>query len=86
MPHLLSEGCAEGLEVRFEKPDVAAHHAEMGNLLSLDPEVHGLDAHTQVHSSVVDGEGKFFVNEGYAQCASSRRTDFGEVLRIHAYL
>jgi hypothetical protein len=42
--HLLFESCAEGLEIRFEKPDVAAHHAEMGNLLSLYPKIHRLRA------------------------------------------
>ena len=35
--HLLSERSAEGHEIRLEKPDIAAHYAEMGNLLSLDP-------------------------------------------------
>jgi hypothetical protein len=45
--HLLFESCAEGLEIRFEEPDVAAHHAEMGNLLSLYPKIHGLRADAQ---------------------------------------
>ena len=48
--HLLFELCAEGLQLRLQKSDVAAHHAEMGNLLSLNPKIHGLDADTQVHS------------------------------------
>src|SRR5690348_8639921 len=38
--HLMSELGAEGLEIRLEKSDVAAHHAEMGNLLSLYPKIH----------------------------------------------
>jgi hypothetical protein len=28
---------AEGLQLRFQEPDVATHYAEMGNLLSLQP-------------------------------------------------
>ena len=35
--HLLVESCSEGLNIRFQKPDIEAHHAEMGNLLSLFP-------------------------------------------------
>ena len=34
-PHLLFKSCAEGLEIRFEEPNVSAHHAEMGSPLSL---------------------------------------------------
>jgi len=45
IPNLLFELSAEGLRLRFQKPDVAAHHAEMGNLLSLNPKIHRLRAH-----------------------------------------
>jgi hypothetical protein len=40
--HLLFEGCAECFEIRLEKPDVATHYAEMGNLLPLNPKIHSL--------------------------------------------
>ena len=86
MSHLLTEGCTEGFKVRFEKSDVAAHHAKMGDLFSFDPEVNGLDAHAQVHRRIPHIERKFFVDESQAQCASTRGSDLGEVLCIHAYL
>ena len=37
--HLLFELSAEGSKLRSERTDVASHHAEMGNLLSLNPAV-----------------------------------------------
>jgi hypothetical protein len=37
IPNLLFELRAEGLQLRFQESNVAAHHAEMGNLLSLNP-------------------------------------------------
>ena len=40
--HLLFECCAEGLQIRSQESNVSAHHAEMGNLLSLYPKIHGL--------------------------------------------
>lgn len=46
--HLLLESRTEGLEIRLEKPDVPAHHAEMGNLLSLNPKIHCLRAHPEI--------------------------------------
>jgi len=45
--HLLFERSAECFEIRFEEPDVATHYAEMGNLLPLDPKIHGLRAHSK---------------------------------------
>ena len=54
--HLLFECCAEGLEIRFEKPDVSAHHAEMGNLLSLYPKINGLGADAKVDSGLANGQ------------------------------
>ena len=48
IPNLLFELSAEGLQLRFQEPDVAAHHAEMGNLLSLNPKIHRLRADAQV--------------------------------------
>src|SRR5438445_5255663 len=54
--HLLLEAAAEGLEIRFQKPDVAAHHAEMRDLLSLDPKIHGLRTHTKEARRLADGE------------------------------
>ena len=61
--HLLLECCAEGLEIRFEESDVSAHHAEMGNLLSLNPKIHCLDADAQVRSGFADRERKLFGSE-----------------------
>jgi len=46
--HLLFERRAEGFEIRLEKPDVATHHAEMGNLPSLDPKIHSLRADAKI--------------------------------------
>ena len=40
----LLESIAEGFEIRPQKSNVSTHHAEMRNLLSLDPKVHGLRA------------------------------------------
>ena len=84
--HLLFEFGAEGLQLRFQKPDVAAHHAEMGNLLSLYPKIHCLDADTQVHSGVANREWKFCGEERQSHGASARGIEMGEVLWIHAYL
>ena len=84
--HLLFECCAEGLQIRLEKSDVSAHHAEMGNLLSLYPKIHCLDADTQVYSSVANREWKFCGEERHSHSASARGIQMGEVLWIHAYL
>jgi hypothetical protein len=51
------ERSAEGLEIRFQKPDVSAHHAEMGNLLSLDPKIHGLGTDTKEARGLANGHG-----------------------------
>ena len=47
----------------FKKSNVAAHHAEMGNLPSLNPKMHRLRADPQVHGGVTDSEWKFFPRE-----------------------
>jgi hypothetical protein len=59
MSHLLFECGAEGLKIRLKESDVAAHHAEMGNLLSLNPKIHRLAADAQVPGGGADGEWKF---------------------------
>src|SRR4051812_46998856 len=69
--HLLFESCAEGLKIRFEEPNIAAHHAEMGNLLSLNPKIHRLRADAEIKSGVTNGEWALFAREfssggGYA--------------------
>ena len=38
------EGGTERLKIRLEETDVPAHYAEMGNLLSLNPQINRLDA------------------------------------------
>src|SRR5262249_42397587 len=48
IPHLLLETCAKRFEIRFQEPDVSSHNAEMGNLLSLDPKIHGLRTDAKV--------------------------------------
>ena len=78
--HLLLESCAEGLQIRFEESNVSAHHAEMGNLLSLNPKIHRLDADTQVHSSFADCERKFFRSERNARGHLPARIGVGEEL------
>jgi hypothetical protein len=57
--HLLFKSCAEGLEIRFEKPNVAAHHAEMGNLLSLYSKIHRLRADAKENRSFPHADGQF---------------------------
>ena len=86
MTHLLPEGCTEGLEVRFQKPDVAAHDTEVGNLFSLYPEIDGLEAYAQVDGCIPDGERNFFAHEFRCRCASSRDAVLKEVPCVHAYL
>src|SRR5215831_7494479 len=83
--HLLFERCAEGLQIRFEESNVSAHHAEMGNLLSLYPKIHCLDADAKVHRSVANRQGEFLTNQ-HCHCASALGLDSGEVLLIHALL
>src|SRR4051794_32816029 len=61
--HLLLESCAEGLQIRLEESNVSAHHAEMGNLLSLNPKIHRLDADAQVHGGFANCQRKFFTSE-----------------------
>lgn len=86
MTHLLAEGRTEGLQVRFEESNVAAHYTEVRNLLSLYPEIDGLCAYTQVDGCVAHGERNFFVDECQTQCASIWEAALGEVLWVHAYL
>ena len=83
--HLLLECCAEGLEIRFEEPDVPAHHAEMGNLLSLNPKIHRLDADAEVGGRLSNVERKFFASKSDIWRPFVARTDLGEVLS-HALL
>jgi hypothetical protein len=54
--HLLFEGRAECFEIRYQKPDVATHYAEMGNLLSLDPKIHSLRTHTKKFGGLSNGQ------------------------------
>jgi hypothetical protein len=54
--HLLFELRAEGLQLRSQKPDIAAHHAERGNLLSLNPKIHRLRADAKEYGGVAHHE------------------------------
>src|SRR3972149_3995409 len=60
--HLPLEACAEGPQIRFQEPDVAPHHAEMGNLLSLHPKIYGLRADAKVYGSISNGHGEFSIS------------------------
>src|SRR5581483_11270800 len=84
--HLLFECCAEGLEIRLQESDVAAHHAEMGNLLSLYPKIHCLDADAQVHCGVAHRQRNFAREERETRGWCVGRASLGEVLWTHAYL
>jgi hypothetical protein len=54
--HILLEASAEGLEIRFQKPDGPADHAEMRDLRSLDPRRYGLRADTKKARRLTNGE------------------------------
>jgi hypothetical protein len=84
--HLLFELRAEGIEIQLEKSNITAHHAEMGNLLSLYPKIHCLDADTQVHSGLADRQRKFVGQKRECSGASNGAMVLGEVLWTHAYL
>jgi hypothetical protein len=52
--------CArKGSKSDFKNPDVAAHHAEMGNLLSLNPKIHRLRADAKENRSFPHTDGQF---------------------------
>ena len=74
-----------GLQIRFEESNVSAHHAEMGNLLSLNPKIHRLDADTQVDRSLTDCERKFFRSARNSRERLPARIGLGEELP-HALL
>ena len=59
--------------------------AEMGNLLSLYPKIHCLNADAQVRRGVPNGQREFFSSKRCHR-ASVERVDCGEVLCIHAFL
>ena len=82
---LLKHG-TKRLKIRLQETDVPSHHAEMGNPLSLNPQVNRLNTDPEVHSGVADGEREFFRRDRRLPCASARGIDLGEVLWIHAYL
>lgn len=56
--HHLFEGVSKGFEIGFEKSDVPAHHPQVRNLFSFDPEVNRLNAYAQVGRSVSDRNGE----------------------------
>src|SRR6266699_5777674 len=75
--HLLFERSAERCEIRFEKPDVATHYAEMGNLLSLDPKIHSLGTDAKKLGSLPNCEWIFL-----RDCRGSP-VEFNEKVAIH---
>jgi hypothetical protein len=52
--HHLLEGISKRLQIAFEETDIPAHHPQVRNLLSFDPEVNRLNAYAQVGRSVTD--------------------------------
>src|SRR5206468_10865485 len=42
--------------IRFQEPDVATQYAEMGNLLSLNPKIHGLRADAKILGGFLNRE------------------------------
>ena len=62
-----------------------AHHAEMGNLLSLNPKIHRLDTDAEVGGCLPNGERKLFASERDIWRSFMARTALGEVLS-HALL
>ena len=61
-------------------------YAEMGNLLSLYPKIHCLDADTQVQSGFADRQRKLVGLEPESCGASGGAMVLREVLWTHAYL
>jgi hypothetical protein len=57
----------------------------MGNLLSLYPKIHCLDADAQVYRGVANGQGEFLASKN-GHGTSVVGVVFGEVLWIHASL
>ena len=52
--------CArKDIQLRFQEPDVATHHAEVGNLLSLNPKIHRLRADAKENRSFPHTDGQF---------------------------
>ena len=50
-------------QLRQAEPNRAAHHAVMGNLLSLDVSIHERGADAEVGGGVPNGEGELFLTE-----------------------
>jgi hypothetical protein len=57
--HLLFELSAEGLQLRFQEPDVATHYAEMGDLLSLNPKTDRLRADAKKNCGFAHADRQF---------------------------
>ena len=83
--HLLAKRRAEQYQFGFEKADIPAHHAEMGNLLSLHPKINGLRADAEEDRCLSNGQRDLF---------GKRERDFpncvgrveGEAFDIHTCL
>jgi hypothetical protein len=63
---------AEWLQIRFQKPDVATHYAEVGNLLSLYPRIQQLAAHAKETRGIANGHRQF----------CGRETDLGVTVNV----
>jgi len=81
----VTESCAEGPEFRFQKPDVATHHAEVGNLLSLNPKIHRLRADAKEDRCLPNSQWDFVSNGKGGLSAPAARFE-GEALGIHTLL
>ena len=78
-PHLLIEHCVEGLNL------IKAPHAEMGNLLSLNPKIHHFYGGGRADRNLAAGPKRRSQFED-SHRLSIRAAGFGEVACVHAYL
>ncbi len=63
MSHRLFQRCSEGLWVRLQKPYFAAHHAQMGKVLPLNPKMLRWRAYAQVRSGILNSDWASFAWE-----------------------
>jgi hypothetical protein len=71
--------------MRSQKPDVATHHAEVGNLLSLYPKIRRLSADSKEDRSLPNRQRDFICKSSGGLCALAADIE-GEALRIDAFL
>ena len=86
MHHVLSEICAEGFEVRFEESNISTHHAEVRNLLSLNPEIDRLRADSKEQSCFANRQRDFvYDSKGGLRAPKARVTGKAPGIHISLY-